>query len=94
MIVSYPVSHGKSTTLRQSPNVHASIHAWLVAHKNRSYILPDRRTMDDTKAQWHPAFCAAMELGFKDNRDILEFIREQNVSQKPLSLDECGNACK
>ncbi|MDE5778945.1 MAG: hypothetical protein K2I10_10650 [Lachnospiraceae bacterium] len=43
--------------------------------------------MDDTKAQWHPAFCAAMELGFKDNRDILEFIREQNVSQKPLSLD-------
>lgn len=37
--------------------------------------------------QWHPAFCAAMELEFKDDREALLYEREHNLSKKPLQID-------
>jgi hypothetical protein len=39
------------------------------------------------KIQWHPAFCGAAELEFRENRDDLEFNREYNLSKKPLEVD-------
>lgn len=43
--------------------------------------------MDELKIQWHPAFCSAMELILKEDRDHLEFIREYNLNTKPLEVD-------
>ena len=41
----------------------------------------------DNRVQWHPGFCAAMELELWDNRDDLEYEREYNLSKKPLQAD-------
>jgi len=41
----------------------------------------------EDKKQWHPAFCAAMELEFREDKDILHFEREYNLSKKPLHMD-------
>ena len=41
----------------------------------------------ENKKQWHPVFCAAMELEFREDRDILEYDREHNLSKKPLQID-------
>lgn len=41
----------------------------------------------EDKKQWHPAFCAAMELELKENKDILYYEREHNLSKKPLQID-------
>ncbi len=43
--------------------------------------------MEELKIQWHPAFCSAMELILKEDRDHLEFIREYNLNTKPLEVD-------
>ena len=37
--------------------------------------------------QWHPAFCSAMELELRENKDDLEYIREHNLSKMPLKID-------
>jgi hypothetical protein len=39
------------------------------------------------KIQWHPAFYAAAELEFRENRDDLEFEREYNLSKEPIRMD-------
>lgn len=39
------------------------------------------------KIQWHPAFAAAMELEFLQDRDGLEFQREHTLNTKPLLID-------
>ncbi len=39
------------------------------------------------KKQWHPVFCTAMELEFREDNDILEYYREHNLSKKPLQID-------
>jgi hypothetical protein len=39
--------------------------------------------MSDTKIQWHPDFVAAIDLGFKKNRDDLIYEKEYNLSTKP-----------
>lgn len=39
------------------------------------------------KIQWHPGFCAAMELEFRENRQDLEYDREHTFSRKPLQAD-------
>ena len=39
------------------------------------------------KLQWHPAFCAAARLEFNEDRDVLEFYSEYNLSRKPLQID-------
>ena len=43
--------------------------------------------MSDTKIQWHPDFVAAIDLGFKKNRDDLIYEKEYNLSTKPLEID-------
>ena len=37
--------------------------------------------------QWHPAFCSAMELELRENKDDLEYIREYNLGRMPLKID-------
>ncbi len=39
------------------------------------------------KLQWHPAFAAALEMEFLENKDDLEFEREHNLNRKPLLID-------
>ena len=39
------------------------------------------------KLQWHPAFCSATELEFREDRDNLEFLREYPLSKQPLKID-------
>ena len=41
----------------------------------------------EDKKQWHPAFCAAMELELREDKDILNYDREHNLSKKPLQID-------
>ena len=41
----------------------------------------------EEKKQWHPAFCAAMELEFREDNEILQYEREHNLSKKPLQID-------
>ena len=54
--------------------------SYLLLQKNRGMIM-------DNRVQWHPGFCAAMELELWDNRDDLEYEREYNLSKKPLQAD-------
>ena len=42
---------------------------------------------DELKHQWHAPFCAAMRLELRENKDILDFINEYNLSSKPLQMD-------
>ena len=48
--------------------------------------------------QWHPAAYAALELELKDEKDILEFKNEHELSKKPLKIDflviKKDNDCK
>jgi hypothetical protein len=39
------------------------------------------------KIQWHPAFYAAAELEFRENKGDLEFKREYNLSKEPIRMD-------
>lgn len=42
---------------------------------------------NETKIQWHPAFCSAIELTLFDNADSLYYDDEFTLSRKPLQLD-------
>ena len=39
------------------------------------------------KTQWHPPFCASMQLELKEYKSILEYSMEYALSTKPLSID-------
>ena len=41
----------------------------------------------EDKKQWHPAFCAAIELELKEDKEVLYYEREHNLSKKPLQID-------
>ena len=41
----------------------------------------------EDKKQWHPAFCAAIELEFREDKEVLQYEREHNLSKKPLQID-------
>lgn len=41
----------------------------------------------DKKIHWHQAFCAAMELELRDNREVLEYEREHLFNMEPLRAD-------
>ena len=43
--------------------------------------------MEQRKVQWHPAFCSAMRLELRDNREELKFYNEYNLNSKPLEID-------
>lgn len=47
----------------------------------------EKITLSNLKIQWHPAFCAAAELEFIENKGDLDFQREYNLSKKPLQID-------
>ena len=42
---------------------------------------------DTDNIQWHPAFVAAMQLEFAEDRPFLEFIEEYSLSHAPLRID-------
>ena len=39
------------------------------------------------KTQWHPPFCASMQLELKEYKSILEYLMEYALSTKPLLID-------
>ena len=39
------------------------------------------------KSHWHPALCAATEWELKENKDILSFETEHQLSKEPLKMD-------
>lgn len=41
----------------------------------------------ENKTQWHPAFCAAMELELRANKNGLTYNREHNLSSESLRID-------
>lgn len=43
--------------------------------------------MEERKIQWHPAFAAALEMEFIQDRDSLAFEREYSLNRKPLLID-------
>ncbi|WP_405383515.1 hypothetical protein [Phascolarctobacterium sp.] len=43
----------------------------------------------EEKIHWHPPFCSATELEFREDADILEFNPEYKLSKEPLSIDLC-----
>lgn len=45
--------------------------------------------MDNTerKKQWHPAFCSAIKLEFRKNKDALYYTSEYNINTKPIQVD-------
>ncbi len=43
--------------------------------------------MEVERIQYHPAFCSAAELEFRENASDLEFESEVNLSKKPLQID-------
>ena len=42
---------------------------------------------EEKRTQWHPGFCSAMRLEFRDNREDLEYMNEYNLNSKPLQMD-------
>lgn len=43
--------------------------------------------MKHKKIQWHPAFVAAIDLEFSENRNDLIYEKEYNLNTKPLEID-------
>ena len=41
----------------------------------------------EQKKQWHMGFYGAIELEFREDKDKLDFLREYQLSKKPLSMD-------
>ena len=39
------------------------------------------------RIQWHPAFCSAMKLELKENKDSLSFQDEYTLNNQPLKMD-------
>lgn len=41
----------------------------------------------EIRTQWHPAFCSAIKLEFKEDKQYLEYYEEYNLNTKPLQID-------
>mgnify|MGYP006991756599 CR=1 FL=1 len=39
------------------------------------------------KTQWHPAFCSAIRLELREDKEFLEYFNEYNLNTKPLQID-------
>ncbi len=37
--------------------------------------------------QWHPGFCAALQIELKEEAEFLEFYPEYELSKKPMRID-------
>lgn len=44
-------------------------------------------TRKKERVQWHPAFCSAMHLEFREYAEYLEYTNEYNLNKKPLQID-------
>ena len=44
-------------------------------------------TKTEQTKQWHMGFYGAIELEFRDDKEVLDFHREYQLSKKPLSMD-------
>ena len=56
----------------------------------RKKHIPDQPVTSITgqrKTQWHPPFCASMQLELKEYKSILEYLMEYALSTKPLLID-------
>ena len=49
--------------------------------------MADKRNLEETAIQWHPAFYGAAELELRENKEDLEFHQEYNLSKEPLRMD-------
>lgn len=49
--------------------------------------MADKRNLEETAIQWHPAFYGAAELELRENKDDLEFQQEYNLGKEPLRVD-------
>ncbi|MBT9777496.1 3-isopropylmalate dehydrogenase [Clostridium sp. MCC353] len=43
--------------------------------------------MDEKPLQWHVAFQAALQIELMEDREYLQFLKEYNLSEKPLQID-------
>ncbi len=43
--------------------------------------------MTERNTQWHPAFCSAIKLELKENKNDLNYTSEYNVNTKPVQID-------
>ena len=43
--------------------------------------------MKKEKLQWHPGFCAAIQIELEDQAGEMDFLSEYNLSKKPLQAD-------
>lgn len=49
--------------------------------------MTDGGEVRERDTQWHPAFCSAIRLEFRNDRDKLTFVTEHSLSSKPLTMD-------
>ena len=43
--------------------------------------------MKNKRLQWHPAFCAALQIDLEEDAPYLHFVPEYNLTRKPLQID-------
>lgn len=43
--------------------------------------------MKNKRLQWHPAFCAALQIDLEEDTPYLHFVPEYNLTRKPLQID-------
>ena len=43
--------------------------------------------MEEKPLQWHAAFQAALQIELMEDREFLQFLKEYNLSEKPLQID-------
>lgn len=50
--------------------------------------------MTDKVLQWHPGFCAALQIELQEESGNLEFYPEYELSKKPMRIDTLIVKCK
>ncbi len=58
-----------------------------VDHEGTGLLPSDNKLEIENRTQWHPAFCASMELELAENKKDLTYDREHNLSSEPLRID-------
>lgn len=43
--------------------------------------------MEEKPLQWHAAFQAALQIELMEDQEFLQFLKEYNLSEKPLQID-------
>ena len=58
-----------------------------VGHEGTGLLPSDNKLEIENRTQWHPAFCASMELELAENKKDLTYNREHNLSSESLRID-------